>query len=202
LDHFDFSAIPSPQTVNASFSVAITAKDAFGNAVTNYAGPNTLEADAGTVNRYSVPISPSTTGTFLNGVWSGTVSIGSACQAAQVHTTGGGRTGQSNTFDVVSSWLTFTVQPTDAAVGQTITAMLLAADPSDGSPIPGAVVTLTMGNNPGGVSLSLSVVATDTGYARFQFSISVPGNGYTVIASYNVPGFGTVTRESNPFNVY
>jgi hypothetical protein len=202
LDHFDISAVPSPQTANAAFSITITAKDASGNTVTGYGGSNALTADAGTVNRYGVPINPSATGAFVNGVWSGTVAIGATCKAAQIHTTGGGKSGQSNGFDVGSYWLTFTVQPTDIAAGSTIIVMVLVADPSDGSPILGAQVTLTMGNNPGGVTLNVSVVANANGYARIPFSINVPGNGYTVIASYTIPGFGTVSRESNPFNIY
>jgi len=43
VDHFAWSAIPSPQLVNQPFNATITAKDAFNTTVTNFTGPVALQ---------------------------------------------------------------------------------------------------------------------------------------------------------------
>jgi hypothetical protein len=102
LDHFDFSAISSPQHSEAPFSITITAKDALGSTVTSYAGTNALTADAaGEVNRFNVEIIPSVTGLFTNGVWTGDVLFHPEIYSVVIHTTGGGASGDSNQFDVL-----------------------------------------------------------------------------------------------------
>ncbi|MBD3290545.1 hypothetical protein GF337_17200, partial [candidate division KSB1 bacterium] len=67
LDHFDFAAI-STQTAGAGFGITITAKDASNNTITSFTETANLSDETGT-------ISPSVTGAFVNGVWSGTVTI-------------------------------------------------------------------------------------------------------------------------------
>lgn len=47
VDHFDWDPIPSPQYVDIPFAVSLTARDAFGRAVTNFTGPVTLTGAAG-----------------------------------------------------------------------------------------------------------------------------------------------------------
>ena len=61
LDHFVFSSVGT-QIAGTSFSITITAEDALNNTLTNYNGTNNLNSSIGT-------ISPTGTGTFLNGVW-------------------------------------------------------------------------------------------------------------------------------------
>jgi uncharacterized delta-60 repeat protein len=104
LDHFDFSGISSPQAADMPIAITITAKDALENTVTSYVGTNGLTADAGSINRYTVDIVPTSTTAFVNGVWTGTATFFLPnTVAVQIQTTGGGRSGDSNMFDVYIS---------------------------------------------------------------------------------------------------
>jgi hypothetical protein len=96
IDHFTFDTI-GDQTANKSFTVRITAFDTNGPA-TSYTGSATLSDITGT-------ITPTTTGAFSNGVWSGSVTI-TKVQAADIITaTGGGKTSNSNSVPSNnSSW--------------------------------------------------------------------------------------------------
>ncbi|HQL66630.1 MAG TPA: stalk domain-containing protein [Caldisericia bacterium] len=100
LSHFSFSFIPSPQKVGQSFYVEITARDGNENLVTNFIGNVNL-----TLNPAG-PISPSAVGPFVNGKWSGYVTINSSFSTVQLVATdsgGSGMTGYSNTFSVLGS---------------------------------------------------------------------------------------------------
>jgi photosystem II stability/assembly factor-like uncharacterized protein len=92
LDHFDISNI-ADTIAGVPFSVTITAKDSSGVTVTTYTDANILSDTTGT-------ISPTMTGPFANGVWTGQVFIRKTASDVVIQTTGGGRTGQSNSFDV------------------------------------------------------------------------------------------------------
>lgn len=96
LDHFTFANISSPQTAGVSFSITITAKDQYGNTLTSYTGTNTLSDTTNT-------IAPSSTGSFTNGIWTGTVTIAKAQTGVTITTTGAGKSGTSNSFDVTSA---------------------------------------------------------------------------------------------------
>jgi hypothetical protein len=94
LDHFDFDTIGT-QTVNTPFTITITAKDSSDNVVTSYTGTNTLNLNMGTIN-------PTSTGNFTSGVWTGDVTVTTAQYGTKITTiSGGGKTGQSNAFDVL-----------------------------------------------------------------------------------------------------
>jgi hypothetical protein len=96
VDHFLFSPIGS-QTVGVAFSVTITAVDADGHTVTSYTDTNTLSASAATITPTS------TTGGFLDGVWTGDVSLDTANAAMTIHTVGtDAKLGDSDPFVVVS----------------------------------------------------------------------------------------------------
>lgn len=61
-DHYEFSAIASPQRVNQSFSATITAKDAANNAIPSFAGPVNLSGlllQSASTNTILGSISPS-----------------------------------------------------------------------------------------------------------------------------------------------
>jgi len=96
LDHFEFNTIDT-QVIGIPFDITITAKDAYGNTVTSYTGTNTLTLiPLGT-------ISPSSTGAFSAGVWTGSVTIsGVVAGTYSITTTGDSKTGNSNMFRVVS----------------------------------------------------------------------------------------------------
>jgi hypothetical protein len=75
-------------------------------------------------------------------------------------------------------------------------------DNLSGTPIPGALVTLALGNNPGAASLNGNVaVSNEFGIATFPLlSVSTPGEGVTLIASATAQGV-VASAESVPFDV-
>lgn len=93
-------------------------------------------------------------------------------------------------------------QPTLTAAGAAITpAVLVKLTDTTGAVVPGVTVTIAIGNNPAGGTLSgtTSAVSDAVGNAAFpNLSIDVPGTGYTLIAS--ATGAGGVA--SNPFNIF
>lgn len=98
LNHFSFSFIPSPQKVEKAFYVEITARDGNENIVTNFIGNVNL-----TLNPAG-PISPSTVGPFVNGKWSGYITISASFSSVQIIATdagGSGMNGASNAFSVL-----------------------------------------------------------------------------------------------------
>jgi S-adenosylmethionine hydrolase len=99
--------------------------------------------------------------------------------------------------------LLFLQQPTNTAAGQTISPVVtveivdqfgnvLTNDNSD-------TVTVALGNNPGGGTLSGTLTITvSAGVATFSdLSIDQIGDGYTLFASAN----GLTAIESNPFSI-
>jgi len=95
LDRFAFDTISSPKQVAVSFPITITALDSFGNTVTSYTGTNSLSDTTGTIN-------PVMTGAFVNGKWTGNVVINAIGNNVMTSTSGGGKTSQSNAFNVVA----------------------------------------------------------------------------------------------------
>jgi hypothetical protein len=75
-------------------------------------------------------------------------------------------------------------------------------DNLSGTPIPGALVTLALGNNPGGASLSGNIaVSNEFGIATFPLlAVSVPGEGLTLIASATAQGV-VGSAESVAFDI-
>ncbi|MBE7436701.1 MAG: DUF4082 domain-containing protein [Anaerolineales bacterium] len=93
LDHFGFSAISSPQVTGTPFAVTITAYDDGNNVFTPYNGTVNLSVSAGT-------ITPVQAGPFVDGVWSGSLTIDSSVEYSDlvVTATDGAVVGQSNSF--------------------------------------------------------------------------------------------------------
>ena len=93
LNAFVFSFISSPQNAGNAFSLTITAKDTNGDTVTNYNGNNTLTVSLGA-------ISPTRTTAFINGVWTGLVTLSQAGAGISISTSGSNKSGTSNMFSV------------------------------------------------------------------------------------------------------
>jgi FlaG/FlaF family flagellin (archaellin) len=94
LGHFEFAYIPSPQTSGTAFSITIRATDENGARFTGYSGVNNL-----TYSGWR--ISPSTTGSFSDGVWTGNVTLAGSASDATITTVAQSNsswTGTSNTF--------------------------------------------------------------------------------------------------------
>lgn len=92
LDHFVIDTITA-QNATGAFTVTINAVDKYGNIVTGYTGSNTLASSVGS-------ISPTTTGAFVNGVWSGIVSVSDPSSNLSITTSGATKMGTSNSFIV------------------------------------------------------------------------------------------------------
>jgi len=90
-DHFEFSAISSPQAVGAPFSVTITYKDAYGNLI-SYTGNISLYTNAGAVSPTTVYLT--------NGTWTGNVTLYDAGCGIYLGASGNGISGVSNTFAI------------------------------------------------------------------------------------------------------
>ena len=93
LDHFVFDTISSPQTAGTPFTVTITAQDEHGNTTTTFTGTVALTDTTKT-------ITPTTSGNFMDGVWSGQVTISKAQAGVTITATDDGKTETSNAFDV------------------------------------------------------------------------------------------------------
>lgn len=90
---FTFSTISSPQVAGDSFAVTITAYDEYGNLCTNFAGTVNLSASNG-------GITPTVTGNFTAGVWTGNVTLAEPGYAVTLTAQNATGSGTSNAFDV------------------------------------------------------------------------------------------------------
>jgi hypothetical protein len=69
MDHFTLSPIPSPRFVNTPFAVSIQARNPANGVFTNFTGTAILDSTNG------VAITPPVSGSFIQGVWTGSVVI-------------------------------------------------------------------------------------------------------------------------------
>jgi len=89
----------SSQAAGEPFTITVTAKDAQGNTATSFLGTVDISDGTGT-------ISPTTSGSFSSGVWSGSVTITGTQTGNTITVTnsaGTGETGTSNAFDITAS---------------------------------------------------------------------------------------------------
>jgi len=97
LDHFTWSAIPSPQFVNAPFTVTLQAQTAGNELFTNFTGKVDLTSTLG------IPVTPAASGAFSLGSWTGTVAVTQAGLGLVLEAQDKlGDTGQANAIDVVT----------------------------------------------------------------------------------------------------
>jgi len=92
VDRFAFDPV-GDQLVGVPFTVTVTALDAWDLPVAAYDGPSPLADTTGT-------IVPAVTGPFVDGVWTGTVTIGQAATDVVVSAQDGTALGSSNPFTV------------------------------------------------------------------------------------------------------
>ena len=93
LDHFVFDDVQD-QKVDNPFNITITAKDTFGNTVTDYAGAPSLTYSAGS-------ITPTTMTDFVAGVGSASVTVNTPGSGVTITAVESNRAGVSNPFTVV-----------------------------------------------------------------------------------------------------
>ncbi|MDZ7304104.1 MAG: hypothetical protein ONB44_18415, partial [candidate division KSB1 bacterium] len=93
LHHFAVSNIPTPQTAGVGFAVTFTAQDQFNNTVTGFTGTVAISDSTNT-------LTPTTSGNFIAGVRTETVTIAQARATNRITVTGNAKTGSSNVFAV------------------------------------------------------------------------------------------------------
>ena len=123
LDHFRVANITSPQVAGQSINITVYAEDVYDNRVTSYTNTVNLSDDSGT-------LSPTTSGNFTNGQWSGTVSITKSITDNIIYVNGSGKSGQSNKFNVIADSLHHFVLETiiTQSAGQPFTISVTAQD--------------------------------------------------------------------------
>jgi hypothetical protein len=174
LDHFAFDSI-GPQTAGVAFTIKIIAVDAAGNVVTSYSGSNTLTDT-------TVTITPTATGSFTAGVWTGSVIITKAQTDVTITTNGGGKTGTSNSF-TVSSTVSFdfiiTASPLSEQVGRgdslpiSVTALLVRGT--------GDAVNLAVSGAPPAMQTSFD---TQSGTPTFIATLTITPSTSTPLGRY------------------
>ncbi len=190
LHHFAISPISTPQIAGAGFAVTITAQDSLNNTIPTFAGPVTISDLTGTVTPTS------TTGPFSLGVRTETLRITQTATNNRITVTGGGRTGQSNLFNVNAGALDrfeFSPVPVSQTAGNAFLFSVTARDAS-GNAIP-HTGTVTLTDNTGTLSPT-SVVFSGQTSQNVNAVITKAQNGVVITASGALK-----TGQSNSFTV-
>jgi hypothetical protein len=188
LDHFVFSSVGT-QIAGTSFSITITAKDALNNTLTNYSGTNNLNVSIGT-------ISPTSTGAFLNGVWTGSVAVTKAGPGIWLIASGSGMSGTSSSFIVNSGVLDhFTFSAiSDQAVGSVFTITVTAQDAFNNT-VTDYVGTPSLNVSAGSINPQ-TMGAFVNGVGSTSITLNTAGSNLIITASD-----GAQTGRSNPFTI-
>lgn len=146
LDHFDFATITNPRTAGKSFTIMITAKDSTGDIVPSYTGSNTLASSVGLID--------STISPFAAGVWTSDVVLSESGSSVTISTSGGGKSGISNSFtvDKARPMISTILTPIPPALGEKVT---VSTELSGATSTASGLVTCTLysGIYPNGVQI-------------------------------------------------
>ncbi len=189
LNQFVFSSVGT-QTAGTSFSITVTAEDAYGKTITSYTGINTLSVSTGT-------ISPTSTGAFSSGVWTGTVTVTGAGSGVTISTSGSGMSGTSGGFTVNPSVLnhfTFSTISSPQIASYYITVTVTAED-AYGNTVTSYTGTPSLTYSAGSISPSV-MNAFVNGVGTTTVIATTAGSGVTITATD-----GTHTGTSNSFTV-
>jgi hypothetical protein len=197
-DHISFSEAATV-TAGVPFAITVTVQDAYNNTVTGYANAVHFTATNGAMANYTfqpVDLGQRTFNIVLNRAQ--TLGI-----TASDMMTGISGTTSFTIVPAAADHLVFLQQPTNTMAGQTISPVMVAVVDQFGNVETGDnsdVITLSIGVNPGGGTLSGTLTMTDSaGVATFgDLSINQPGSGYTLHASI---GGGLPDIDSNPFTI-
>ncbi len=123
LDHFRVINITSPQVAGQSFNLIIYAEDVYDNRVMSYTNTVNLGDNTST-------LSPTVSGNFSGGQWSGNVTITKSITDNIIYVNGVGKNGQSNGFNVIAANLHHFVLETitTQSAGQPFTIKITAQD--------------------------------------------------------------------------
>jgi hypothetical protein len=218
LDHFTIANIVD-QVAGTAFNVTATAFDEWDNVKTNYGGGATLSGNlsnsfrgCGAGNASPCSALYGSFGTWTSGVASASVTAFKAETGRNVTATDSGKTGTSNNFSVgpnvhATPPTRFSQQPTLTQVNIVITpAVEVTVEDFWGNPRQGDTVSLAIGTNPSGGTLSGMIPQTtnSSGIATFaNLSIgpaAAVGVGYTLVATVNPPA-PTISVISDAFDI-
>ncbi|MGV3664389.1 MAG: M36 family metallopeptidase [Prosthecobacter sp.] len=203
---FEWTVIPSPQTRNAPFTVTLTAKDDAENIVTGFNGTVTLTAQAGAA---ALPVTPATTAAFVNGIWTGDVTVGGTGSGVTLLATGSdGAAGSSDAFEVVSGGapvaLAFDAVPLPQAAGGVIPVRVRAVDAAGllVNEVTGPV-TVSLVTSPDGVVVASASLTLVDGAAATTFVIPAPLPAVRLeAATATLQGQGAVFAITAPALLY
>jgi subtilisin-like proprotein convertase family protein len=202
--HFAVTA-PASATAGQSFSITVTAENSSNQIVPTYTGTvHFTSSDSNAV----LPANYTFTGTD-QGKHTFTVTLKTAGtqSVTATDTVDSSITGSASIAVVAASpaKLVFGQQPTNALAGAIITpAVTVSLVDAYGNPVTNDntdQVSIAIGNNPGGGTLSgTTTVTVRSGVATFSnLSINKPGVGYTLVAT--LVNHTNVTATSAPFNI-
>ena len=204
--HLVFSVQPSNAVAGSTISpaVQVAARDDAGGTVADFGSQITIALGT---NPGGGTLAGTTTVTPVNGVATfPNLSIDRAGNGYRLVANATGLTGATSAlFNITprpATHLVFTVQPSNAVAGSAISpAVKVAAQDDAGGTVAsfGNPITITLGTNPGGGTLSGTTTVTPVnGVATFSnLSIDKAGNGYTLVASATA----LTSAASAPFNV-
>lgn len=93
IDHFSITSITSPQVAGVAFSMTVTAKNSSGETITTFSSTASIGDSTNT-------ISPTSTGAFSGGSWTGNVTITKASDNVKINVVANSQTYSSNQFIV------------------------------------------------------------------------------------------------------
>jgi hypothetical protein len=196
LNHFVFNTIGT-QTAGKAFSITITAKDAYGNTVKNYAGSTTLTETGGGAGG---TVSPSSV-TFTNGVYTGTIYVTKSGTGVTITATSGSTSSASNMFTVnpgaLSTFVFNTISTQTAGKAFSIT---ITAKDAYGNTVTGCASSVGISASTGGGTVTPASIGTSgwlNGVWTGSVTLTTAGSGVTITAN---DGSGH-TGKSNPFIV-
>lgn len=181
-DHLNWAAISGPRTSSIPFRVSVTAHTVDGLTATAYGGIALLSASG---SNGVVSVSPSSSGAFSAGTWSGMITIGQADRDVRVTADDGwGMQGISTAFDVVARRVLYVA--TNGLNQTPFTNWLMAARTIQAAvnvSVPGDLILVTNGIYASGVAITPGGGANNRVVATNAILIaSVNGPEVTVIA--------------------
>ena len=163
LNHFVFSSV-STQTAGTSFTITVTAVDAYENTITGYSGAPSLTVSSGT-------ISPDVMNAFVGGVGSTSVTVTAAASGVTITASDGSHSGTSNSFTVESA-----ATPTPTPTPTPAPTPTPTPSPSSTSSTTTFTISVCAGDN-GAISPAGSVSVNSGGSQCFTIT---PDTGYHV----------------------
>ena len=202
---FEIGTIPTPQEVGQPFTIVIRAVDAEGITVNNFQGNVTISDVTGTIR-------PDSSGFFINGIWTGGVTVRQAEAADRItvegrHGAASSITGQSNIFEVVP---TPSIDITEYTALQADMATPLTAVTTDQT-LDWYCKMVFRNIGSGNIEFdSAELQFVVDGVIRNDYSVSVPavlwGNGSTLLAPGETDSLlmtvNTTGHDSGPATVY